>query len=345
MFDKTCYPDHILFCHYFQYFKMGFLLLFCQLFGRALEDVRKQADTQELVTANVTIPEELQQWKNEQLQENISLQNKLLSTQAELQAHHLKTTEDIKKRDIAIDSLHQNLLTLQNDFDKSVKSCLDMKRKLNEAEELLKKRDEELDSLKQILQSQQEEMKRLKAVLQDSKSSGGLQRSEESFKQEISQLKELLAEKEQDISRAEKKRRIRTLAHIDTLALLTSTQAALKEQGGKSALLEVELHDQQQSFQQELQKKEKSFRELFQTIKRSEEELYVMCRQWEAKEESWAQRHTELEKTLQERRNIWEQEAASRMEQIQCLKDEVAQLQVGCHHIFSTCFHLYSEHF
>lgn len=297
---------------------------------------------QELVTtANVAVQEKLQQWKNEQLQENISLQKKLLSTQGELQGHHLKTTEETEKRDIAIDSLYQNILTLQNDLDKSVKSCLDMKRQLNEAKEFLKRQDEEIDSLKQNLQLQQKETKGLRAVLQDSKSSGELQRSEESWKQEISQLKELLAEKEQDISRAEKKRRIESLAHINTLALLTSTQAALKEQEGKSALLEVELDDQQQSFQQELQIKEKSFRELFQTIKRSEEELYVMCRQWEAKEESWAQHHRELEETLQKRRNICEQEAASRMEQDQCLKNEVAQLQVGCHHFFSTCFRLF----
>lgn len=313
--------------------------MFCQLFGRALEDVKKQADhnlpnTQELgTTANVTIPEDLQQQKNEPLQENISQQNKVLSTQEELQAHQLKNTEEIEKTDIAIDYLHQNFLTLQNDFDKSVKSCLDMKRQLNEAEEILKKRDEELDSLKQILQSQQEEMKGLRAALQESKSSGRLHRSEESWKQEISQLKELLAKKEQHISRVEKKRRFRTLAHIDTLALLTSTQAALKEQGGKCALLEAELEDQQQSFQQELKIKEESFRELFQAIKRSEEELYDMCHQWEAKEESWTQCHAELEETLQKRVNIWEQEAASRKEQIQHLKDEVAQLQVICHQI------------
>lgn len=188
-------------------------MLFCQLFGRGVEDVRKQADhnlpnTKELgTTANLTIPEELQQWKNEPLQENISLQNKLSFTLGELQAHHLKTTVEIEKRDITIDCLHQNLLTLQNDFDKSVKSCMDVKRQLNEAKEIQKKRNEELDSLKQILQSQQEEMKGLRAALQDSKSSGGLQRSEESWKQEISQLKELLAKKEQHISWVEKKKK------------------------------------------------------------------------------------------------------------------------------------------
>lgn len=285
--------------------------------------------------ANVTIPEELQQWKDEQLQQTISLQNKLSPTQGELQAHHLKTTEEIEKRDIAIDSLHRDLLTLQSEFDKSVKSCLDMKRQLKEAEEIIKKRDEELDSLKQILQSQQEEMKGLSAALQGCKSSRELQRSEESWKQEISQLEELLAEKEKLISRVEKKRRIRTLAHIDTLALLANTEAVFKEHRGKFKLLEAELDDQQQSFQEELRIKEESFRELYQTIKRSEEELYDMCRQWEAKEESWTQRHEELQETLRKRGNIWEEEAASRLEQIQRLKDEVAQFQVSCHHISS----------
>lgn len=176
-------------------------------------------------------------------------------------------------------------------------------------------------------------MKGLKAALQEFEGSKGLQRSEESWKQEISQLKELLNEKEQHISRVEKKRRIQTLAHSDTLALLTSTQAALKEQKRKCALLEAELDDQQQCFQRELQIKEKSFRELFQTLKWSEEELYDMCCQWEEKEESWTQRHAELEETLQKRGNIWEQEAASHMKQIQHLKDEVHRLQVSWHHI------------
>lgn len=101
------------------------------------------------------------------------------------------------KREIANNALYQNLLTLRSDFHKSVKSCLNIKRQLNEAEEILKKRYEELESLKQILQSQQEEM---------SKSSGGLWRSEDSWKQEISQLKKLLAETEHQISRVEKKK-------------------------------------------------------------------------------------------------------------------------------------------
>lgn len=206
-----------------------------------------------------------------------------------------------------------------------------MKRQLNNSEEILKKQDEELDSLKQIFQSQQE-MKGLKAAMQESKSSGGLPRSEESWKEEISQLKVLLAEKEHHICRVEKKRRIRTLAHIETLALLTSSQAALKEQGGKCALLEAELDDQQQSFQQELQIKEESI----QTIKRSEEELYDMCHQWEAKEESWTQCHTP------EKRKYLGTRGCIMPVADQCPK---AQLQVSCHHISSTCVSLFSQDF
>lgn len=109
-----------------------------------------------------------------------------------------------------------------------------MKRQLNDSEEILKKRDEELDSLKQIFQSQQE-MKGLKAAMQESKSSGGLPRSEESWKEEISQLKVLLAEKEHHICRVEKKRRIRTLAHIETLACWSATELPTRapNQGGE----------------------------------------------------------------------------------------------------------------
>lgn len=69
-----------------------------------VEDVKKQADhnlpnAQELSTmSNVMIPEEIQQWKTEQLQENISRRTNS-SAQEELRTHRLKTTEGIEERD------------------------------------------------------------------------------------------------------------------------------------------------------------------------------------------------------------------------------------------------------
>lgn len=48
------------------------------------------------------------------------------------------------------------------------------------------------------------------------------------LRHEVRQVKELLAEKDEQISRASKRRQMRTLAYVDTLALLRSTKADLK---------------------------------------------------------------------------------------------------------------------
>lgn len=287
-----------------------------------------------------------EQWQNE-LQKLQEVNLSLSSTQVELKTELQKATDEIQQRDRTIDSLRCELSVLKNRLGEA--SSSDMKKQLQEAEEYMKKTDEELKSLKHFCQSEQKEMEELRASLQESKTSGRLERSEESWKLEISQLKELLAEKEQHISRVEAKRFKRSLAHMDTLALLTSTQTALKQQAEKYALLEAgflkKLADQRQSFQQELQSREESFRkELSQAMKRSDQELSDMRHQWEAKQESWSRRQMELEEVLQ-KNNMWGQEVASHMEKIQRLKGEVVQLQVSCHHDSSTCSSLHSQDF
>lgn len=288
-----------------------------------------------------------EQWQNvlQKLQEvNLSLS----SAQAELKTEFQKATDEIQQRDHTIDSLRCELSVLKKRLGEA--SSSDMKKQLQEAEENVKMRDEELNSLKQFCQTQQKEIEEFRASLQESKTSGRLERSEESWKLEVSELKELLAKKEQQIKKVEKKRFRRTVAHIDTLALLTSTQTSLKQQEEKYVLLEAELLkklcDQQQSFQQELQSREESFRkELSQTMKRSEGELSDMCHHWEAKQESWARRQTELEEMLQKKGMMWGQQDASHMEETLHLKGEVVQLQVSCHHHSSKCSSLHSEDF
>lgn len=52
---------------------------------------------------------------------------------------------------------------------------------------------------------------------------------EERWQREASQPKELLTEKDEEISRANKKSEARSRAHIDTLALLNSTQSPLEK--------------------------------------------------------------------------------------------------------------------
>ncbi|TWW74052.1 hypothetical protein D4764_14G0000530 [Takifugu flavidus] len=65
--------------------------------------------------------------------------------------------------------------------------------------------------------------------LQECRSSQRMQPSEESWQQEIRRLKGLLVGKDQQISRVEQERRTLAEDHADTLALLSSTQAALKQ--------------------------------------------------------------------------------------------------------------------
>lgn len=192
-------------------------------------------------------------------QENISLQSNLSSSQMELKAQFQKATEELRQRDQTIDSLRSELSALKNHLGEI--SSSDIKKQLQDAEDNMKRRDEELVSLKQLLHTQQKEMEELRAALQDSKTSQGSHTSEESCKQEIRHLMELLAGKEQHISRVERKRQRRTAAYVDTLHLLTRTQAALQQQEEKCAAVESELRkkaDQQQSLQQELQSKEGS---------------------------------------------------------------------------------------
>ncbi|TWW76501.1 hypothetical protein D4764_13G0011630 [Takifugu flavidus] len=74
--------------------------------------------------------------------------------------------------------------------------------------------------------------------LQECRSSQRMQRSEESWQQEIRHLKELLVEKDQQIWRVEHERKTFAEAHVDTLALLSSMQAALKQEEQKCASLQ-----------------------------------------------------------------------------------------------------------
>ncbi|XP_056907762.1 uncharacterized protein LOC130536118 [Takifugu flavidus] len=91
-----------------------------------------------------------------------------------------------------------------------------------------------------------------------------MQRSEESWQQEIRHLKELLVGKDQQICRVEHEKRTLTEDHADTLALLSSTQAALKQEKQRFALLEEQwfnkLADQKLRHQIELRNQEEGFR-------------------------------------------------------------------------------------
>lgn len=68
-----------------------------------------------------------------------------------------------------------------------------------------------------------------------------LLRSVTELQHEVSQLKGRLAKKEEQMSRTVKRRRMRTVAHVETLALLSRTKADLKESYQRCAALEHKL--------------------------------------------------------------------------------------------------------
>lgn len=162
----------------------------------------------------------------------------------------LKEQEHLKKEQ---QQLQENSL-LKDELQRATKEIRSMEETINllrdslcDAEEQLRKRDRKIISLQLFVNGQK----------------GKVQKLEESWQQEVSQLKELLTEKDEWISKVEQKREKRTAAYIDVLGLLTSTQAALKDQEQKRAGLEEQHQlrpaEQLESFQVELQNREESF--------------------------------------------------------------------------------------
>lgn len=307
--------------------------MFFQLLGRALADVRKQADQDVSVRAklstraNGTTP--IPHTSSDQLQEEQrSLQNKEASSLRGSKAHQQKALEDTDQRDQVIRSLRLKVEALQDQLDQSQEACGRMKAGLLKAEETVRRRDAEALSLQRSLQSKEKELEEVKA----SQASESSQASEEDWKDKAMELEELLREKEENMDKVQRRFQRRTAAHVETIALLSSTEKALKEERDKCAALEEELEKkqsaEQQSFQQEAQQQQQSFmEELSQTMKSSEQRLLYVCRQWEAKEEILTRFHAELEEKLKNNERVREQEAALHSQEIQELKDEVVRLQ------------------
>eukprot|EP00064_Thunnus_orientalis_P006035 superscaffoldBa00000611_g6049 len=92
---------------------------------------------------------------------------------------------------------------------------------LEKAAGVIKKRDERHHN------TQREETERKRASVEEEFSR--LKSVKELAKKKVSQLEDLLRVKDEEISRANEKRRAHTIAHIDTLALLNETESAIKQ--------------------------------------------------------------------------------------------------------------------
>lgn len=207
-------------------------------------------------------------------------------------------------------------------------------------------------------ESLQKEMEQLKVEKRD------LQSSADNWKQEVSRLKELLAEKEQQVSRAVRSRQMETAAHMETLTLLSNTGAALEESRLSAASREEELCKQvteaeeshrrellenEERFNQQLQDKEHMRRrELAEVEDRFERELAEkeekvykqllqheelmkllaeVCEHWEASTHNWAEKQKQLGEMIQKNTSSWKQMEAEYKQEVQHLREEILKLQ------------------
>ncbi|TWW77986.1 putative protein tag-278 [Takifugu flavidus] len=121
-----------------------------------------------------------------------------------------------------------------------------------------------------------------------------LESSMETWREEVQQLREALAEKEEQLSRAVERQQMRTVARVETLTQLNSTQAALKESNLKCASLEETLHSQQQ------EKEERHRRELMEQEKGFNKTLLVIQEKFERKLEEESQRSNEEKEAMRQ---------------------------------------------
>lgn len=131
------------------------------------------------------------------------------------------------------------------------------------------------------------------------------QHVEQELKKKFEELKNSLADKEEQLSKALRKKNMRSFMHVETLAELSSTEEALKQSGMKCAALEESvqrLQVQDENHKKELREKEESLekmieeeqeRELLKVRKMFEEEL-------QRKEENMKQQFFQMEKNLQD---------------------------------------------
>ena len=279
---------------------------------KLMEGEMQEREEKFRTAAKIMVLRERESWRSdrEQLLEKLSVteeQNRTLKSDLQEQKDKNRNKEQ------EIWSLHCQLSTEKERYDSANALWW---RKLHEVLEkaagAMKKRDEQIISLERSLHAEKE-----------------------SWQQKVSQLEELLSDKEREISRANKKRRARTIAHIDTLALLTKTQSALKDSQLACDSLEEQLGQQltekEERDQRDLSERVESLqKELSERVRKSQEELSTVCESWERRSQQWRKDKKQLEETLQAKHEIWIHEEAQRKEEIQRLTDDNLQLQVCC---------------
>lgn len=216
----------------------------------------------------------------------------------------------------------------------------------------------------------------------------------ETWREEIQQLKNALAEKEEQLCRAVKRRRMRTVAHVEILRQLNTSEVALKESNLKCASLQSQLQEikgtqgkelmeqeegwkhkllvieeefekkleeqnqksneenealreqliqQQEKFEKLLEEEENKYHERIREKEQSwKQELFNMeqtladvTQRWEQADQKWVQMREELEDKLKES-NRFRQEEAEETAELQRLTEAVLHLEVRCSSLCSS---------
>ncbi|TWW73294.1 hypothetical protein D4764_15G0006880 [Takifugu flavidus] len=159
--------------------------------------------------------------------------------------------------------------------------------------------------------------------LNDINDSQELQNSEGSLEEEVGQPREVLPEREEQF----REKSLRNEAHVDTLALLTQTEAALRESEEKSSRLEKELQEivSEQGEKQLSRKEESVSMEPCGPDNQAINQLYDLCDHWE----NIINQMMETERKVQEEKKLQKLEETRLQQEIQHLHVKKVQLQVG----------------
>ncbi|TWW79671.1 hypothetical protein D4764_10G0007010 [Takifugu flavidus] len=184
-----------------------------------------------------------------------------------------------------------------------------------------------------------------------------LLRSVTELQHEVRQLKEQLAEKDEQLSRSTKRRQIRTVAHMDALTQLNQARADLTVSQDKCSDLEEKLrsgtNDSHQSPEHgdhvELSKKEEAlklqFSEKEQQMEAWMRQRLIGCRKnsrgssWRRKRRTsteaqrWRKHQSELEEKLQEQETLRKQQEEERKQETERLQENFQQLWANSTHL------------
>ena len=289
---------------------------------RLMEAEMREMEEKLKTAAKIMVLKERESWKCDRqqlLDEKIALQRQLSVTETAnrtLESDLNGAEETIGRLEQEISSLNHQFSALKEAHDNSrIILWRGLKKERQKAEEEMKKKDELIISLQQSLNAQKEGTERM-----------GASADQSSWQERVSKLEALVMEKDKEISRVTEKRRARTNAHINTLALLNETQSALTQSKHNCDALEEKLSEQK--WRKQLSEKESFKKELSEAAAVSRKELCALSGSWETRAQQWEKEKRELEESLLAKEKTWIQEDAEKKEEIQRLTQENLQLQV-----------------